>query len=157
MNRYQIINLDIDDNDYIETIDIAEALKKLAATKADIEDTGYEGAQLLFRVLDDHRLEKLVEVHRYENKQWKSFVLTQDNLEQDVIPGEQKEEAMSIEKIYWLAKFGPHKPTLELTTLTYVDNDKQVKTIWAAVFNDERLEVSKEEYDFLLKGLEEAK
>ena len=61
---------------------------------------------------------------------------------------------MTKESIYYQKKFGYKKLQYRLETNTLKTSDKKITTYYYAVFDNDRFEISKEEYDCLLKELE---
>ena len=159
MNKYQVIK--VDTGDVFETYDLTEAAKEVSMTKREIEEAGYYSFQIVFRALGEDGVEKFAEVHRYEDKRWESVVVIQDSLAIDAKekPSESAKEkpnesGLSKEKIYYDAKFGHKGLSYRLSTETFRAYDGVVETVYRAEFGEDKLEISKREYEFLLRELE---
>lgn len=61
---------------------------------------------------------------------------------------------MTKESIYYQRMFGHKKTQYRLKTITLKTSDKKITTYYFAVFGNDEFEISKEEYECLLKELE---
>ena len=62
---------------------------------------------------------------------------------------------MNKETIYYNRMFGHKRISYDLSTKTVKTLDKEIKTYYYATFDNKTIEIDKEEYDCLLKELEE--
>lgn len=159
MNRYQVIK--VDTGDVFETYDLTEAAREVSMTKRELEEAGYYSTQIIFRALGEDGVEKFGEVYRYEDKRWESVVVIQDHQTIDAkekpsesVKEKPSEAALTKEKIYYDAKFGRKGTSYRLYTNTFRAYDGVIETVYFAEFGQDKLEISKKEYEFLLKELE---